>query len=99
MNIQKQNFQTGQIAIGDIARSRQRDTIPAMIGRGESVVSAPQTAMHQETLQAIQNNTANTANGLGRMGPVVNNFYGVSTEQLLSVSIDVKRQNLIGRRL
>lgn len=97
--IQAQEFQTGGIGIGGISRSRQRDTIPAMIGGGESVISAPQTAQHQETLQAIQNNTANTANGLRSMGAITNNFFGVSTEQILSVSIDVKRQNLIGRRL
>ncbi len=97
--IQAQEFQTGRIAIGGTSRSRQRDVLPAMIGGGESVISAPQTAMHQETLQAIQNNTANTANGLRSMGSITNIFNGVSTEQILSVSIDVKRQNLIGRRL
>lgn len=101
--IEAQNLQTGKIGIGGIERTRQIDNIPIMAGRGESVISAPQTAMHEDTLKAIQNNTANTARGMRYVGKgggdIINNYYGVSTEQLLSTRIDTNRRKMIGRRL
>lgn len=97
--IQSQHFALGRI--GDSKRSRQSDNIMAMLGAGETVISAPQTAMHQETLQAIQNNTANTARGMSQMGRggIVNNFYGISTEQALQIQVDSKRKNSVGLRI
>jgi len=98
--IEAQNFQTGMIGIDGIKRSRQKDTIPINIGGGESVISAPQTAMHEDTLRAIQNNTANTARGLNRTNSsIINNFYGVSSEQMLEAQINTGRRKTIGRKL
>lgn len=99
--IQDQHFETGKIGIGGIEYSRQKDAIYSKIGRGESVISAPATAMHEDTLREINNNTANTARGISRMsggGGQVNNFYGVSTEEMLSVRVDTSRRNRVGRQ-
>lgn len=94
-------FQNGEVGIGGIQNSRQRDDTFAMIGQGESVIPAPQTAAHEEELRAISNNTANTARGIQAMGKqnITNVFNGVSTEQMLSAMITIKRRKLDGRRL
>lgn len=94
--IQSQNFQTG--IIGDVKRGRQADSIPALIGRGESVISAPQTAAHEDTLRAIQNNTANTAAGMRGGGDTIN-IYGASNEEILNVINAKERKNLTGLRI
>jgi len=97
--IQAQHFETGRI--GDVSRDRKRDSVFAMLGPGESVISAPQTAIHEDTLRAIQDNTANTAAGMANMpgGNIVNNFYGISTEQMLEAQVNIHRKNRVGRRI
>jgi hypothetical protein len=91
--IQAQHFQTGRL--GSLQRGRSADSINALLGPGETVIPAPQTAMHQEALQAIMNNTANTASGVRKLngGTSVYNFYGVSTEQILTVQKNSQRRN------
>ncbi len=99
--IEAQRLQTGEVGIGGVQRSRQKDNMFALVGQGESVIGAPQTAQHKDTLEAINNNTANTARGIGRMsqGQTVNNFFGISTDQLLEIQVQQKRRQLVGRRL
>ena len=94
--IQSQHFQTG--IIGDVKRGRQADSIPALIGAGETVISAPQTAAHEDTLRAIQNNTANTAAGMRGGGDTIN-IYGASNEEILNVINAKERQNLTGLKI
>jgi hypothetical protein len=93
-------FETGQVGIGGIEQSRQKDNTLSLIGRGESVIGAPQTAMHEDELRAINNNTANTARGINSMkSSVTNNFFGLSTEQVLQATIAIDRRNLKGRKI
>ncbi len=92
--IQATNFQTGRI--GEVTRGRQADTIQATIGRGETIISAPQTQAHEEDLRAIQNNTANTRGGALGGGATTNNFYGMSTETVLQVIDDSRRRDEVG---
>lgn len=92
------SFQNGRI--GNRRRSRGNDSF-MRIDRGEAIISAPQAAMHEDTLQAIADNTANTASGLNRMGSggIVNNYYGVTTEQMLQAQTSIDRRRLTGRRI
>jgi len=96
--IKQTKLQTG--TLGDTKRSRQSDTINAQLGIGETVVSAPQTAMHEDTLRAIQNNTANTAEGMKRIGRARGgdtiNFYSASTETTMQVINSSRRRRLTG---
>lgn len=94
--IQAQNFQRGYL--GEVDRVHRPDDMSAMIGRNEAVIPGPQYAMHEDDVRAIVNNTANTATGLRslRGGSVVNNFYGLSENQIASVMRDQKRRNYIG---
>ena len=97
-SIQAQHFQTGKI--GDTKRARQGDNILASLGLGETVISAPQTAAHEDTLRAIQNNTANTAAGVRSMGGGDTiNFYGASNEQILNVINAKERKRSTGLRI
>jgi len=96
--ISAQKFQTGRI--GDFTRSRQNDTIPAILGRGESVISAPQTAMHRDLLQSIQNNTANTASGLrGIKGQTTMIFNNPSNDVVTEIVKSNQRLNRTGTLL
>ncbi len=97
--IEAQNFQTGRI--GKRQTSRQSDDILAMVGQGETIIPAPQSAQHEDTLRAIANNTANTAAGIGSTGGgvVTNQFYGVSTEQVLQVISQSNRRHNVGVKL
>lgn len=92
-------FQLGRL--GGKKRGRGFDNIPALLDPGETVISAPASAMHDEALRAIQNNTANTARGLNRIngGTTVINNYGISTEQFLQAQVATQRNNQIGRRI
>jgi hypothetical protein len=95
--IQAQNFQTGRI--GDPKYARQSDTIAAMVGKGESIISAPQSAMHQEELKNIQNNVVNTrANSVSSGREIVQNFYGLTSEQFLQAQIRAERTKQIGNK-
>jgi TP901 family phage tail tape measure protein len=93
--IQAQNFQTGRI--GEKSRTRNVDNIPALLGRGETVISAPQSAANEDLLRAIQNNTANTAQGVAQTGGHTTiNIVGASTEQVLNVITQSERTNSTG---
>ena len=94
--IQEQNFQTGKF--GQKKRNRSGDSIPAMIDPGETIVPAPQSAAHEETLRAIMNNTANTAMGVTQTGGGGNNytFVNPSEEQVLNIITQSKRTNSTG---
>jgi len=94
--IEAQHFQMG--VLGTKKRSRQRDDINAVLGAGETVVPAPQSAANEDALRAIINNTSNTRAGVGG-GGMVNNFYGASTEQILNVITQSKRTNSIGMKI
>lgn len=99
-SIQTQNFETGVVGLNGIRTTRQRDNTLSAVGDGESIIGAPQTSMHEETLRAINNNTANTARGVRSMNSsVVNHFHGLSTEQVLSATIAINRKNLVGRKI
>jgi hypothetical protein len=95
--IEAQQFQTGRI--GKKKRSRQGDSINAMIGEGETIVPAPQSAAHDEELRAIVNNTANTAAGMRKMqgATIINNYYGLSTEQVLQAQTAINRRGAVRR--
>ena len=95
--IEMQQFQTGRI--GKKKRSRQGDSINAMIGEGETIVPAPQSAAHDEELRAIVNNTANTAAGMRKIqgATVINNYYGLSTEQVLQAQTAINRRGAVRR--
>lgn len=97
--IQAQNFATGRI--GNSKRGRQADNIIAAVGEGETIIPAQQSTVHEETLRAIANNTANTARGMRTMGNagVINNFYGISTEQVLNVMTMAERKNRVGQKI
>ena len=73
----------------------------ARIGSNEAVIPGPQYAMHQEDVRAIVNNTANTAAGMRSLkgGTTVNQFYGLSTEQVVAVMRDNDRRKYTGRLL
>lgn len=95
--IQAQHFQRG--FLGEASRGRQPDNMSAMIGRNEAVIPGPQYSMHEEDVRAIVNNTANTAAGLRRLhgGQVVNNFYGVATDEVIAIQRDSERRRFTGR--
>lgn len=95
--IQAQHFQRGYL--GEIDRIRRPDTMNAQIGRNEAVIPGPQYAMHEDDVRAIVNNTANTAAGLRSMrgGSTVNQFYGLSTEQVTAVMRDNERRRYNGK--
>jgi len=99
--IQEQNFATGRI--GESKRGRQADNIIAAVGEGETIIPAQQSTVHEETLRAISNNTANTAAGMKKIGSggggVTNNFYGASTEQILNVIAMSERKNRVGQKI
>lgn len=98
--IEAQHFQYGKKGK---QHHRSADMIPALIGPGETVVDAPASAKHSGALEAIANNTADTASGLhmlsrsvGGGGSNVYNFYGLSAEQLAKTRQDVERRNYVG---
>jgi len=98
MTIQAQHFQVGRI--GQNKRGRQVDNISALLGQGETVVPAPQSAAHEDTLRAIVNNTANTAAGVRSMGRGDTiQIYGASNEQILNVINAQKRKRSVGLRI
>ena len=99
VTIQSQNFQTGRI--GDSRRGRQADDIAAMIGQGETIIPAPQSAAHEDTLRAIMNNTANTSAGVRSMsgGGDTIQIFGASNEQILQVINAKERKRSTGLRI
>ena len=97
-SVPEPKFELGRI--GNRSRRRNGDSFSAMLGDGETVIPATQSAMHDDTLRAIMNNTANTAAGVrggGKGDTFV--FQGVSTEQMLAVQVSSKRRNSVGRRI
>jgi hypothetical protein len=97
--IEAQNFATGRI--GNQKRGRQADNIIAAVGEGETIIPAQPSTVHADALQAIANNTANTARGMRGIGggSTVNNFYGASTEQILNVIAMSERKNRVGQKI
>ncbi len=97
--IEAQHFAMGRI--GDKKKSRQSDNILAAVGAGETIVPAAQSATHERELQAIVNNTANTAAGVRGMGrgQTNYNFHAVSDEQILQVISQSERKNASGVKL
>jgi len=92
--IQKQEYEMGGL-VGSKSRRRQQDSINAVLGDGEYVMPAPQTARNFEELEAIRNNTAEIARGsLG--GTRVYNFNGLSTEQVIQIQKDNERRSVTG---
>jgi len=98
ISIPEPKFELGKI--GKLRR-RQNDSILALIGEGETLIPAAQSAMHREELEAIRNNTANTAAGIKKLrgGTTIINQYGISTEQMLAAQVAAARTNSSGRRL
>jgi hypothetical protein len=86
--IENQKFALGGV-VGDVNRSRQPDNV--MVGGGEFVMPAQQTAQNIDLLRDIRNNTANTSRGGD-----VHNYYGLSTEQVIEVQRNNERRNRRG---
>jgi hypothetical protein len=84
--------------IGDTKRSRQPDTTLAALGIGETVIPAAQTAMHEDDLTAIRDNTANTARGMSRIngGSTTNVFHGASQEEVQNILVLNDRRGSVG---
>ena len=97
--IQKQKFQTGGLVGSELTRSRQTDNVNALVGKGEYIMPAPQTSQNIELLESIRNNTANTASGISSGGKVINNFYGLSTEQVINIQKDNSRRSITGTKI
>ena len=72
----------------------------AVIGAGGTIIDAPASSRRSGALEAIANNTADTAAGMrsisGNRGQVINNFYGLSSEQLVRAKMDIERRNYTG---
>jgi hypothetical protein len=102
--IQNQHFAQGSGTIGETQSYRSSDSIHAMIGKGERVISAPDNARNKEVLDAIANNTMSTNLSLKRFGTsssgnVVNNFYSLTDEQLQRATNNNNRKNIIGEQI
>ncbi len=96
--LQAQHFQAGR---KPREQGTNRDEIIGVFNERESIIPAPQTDMHRDEINSIIDNTANTVAGRsgGRGATVVNNFYGVSTEQMLQAKKETDRYNLQGMRI
>jgi len=96
--IQAQNFQRGYL--GDVDRASRADDMPAMIGRNEAVIPAPQYAIHQDDIRAIVNNTANTASGMrSRGGTTIINFVNPTIDQIISAQKSIDRRSRTGTKI
>jgi hypothetical protein len=100
--IQAQHFELGGTVGKGPQRYRSRDSVPAMLGAGERVISAPQAAMHSDVLDSIANNTLNTSASVKRLnsgGSTVYNIYSITDEQLARVTSENKRRSYVGEQI
>lgn len=97
--IQAQNFETGGLH-GDLSRGRGRDDY-YMVGNGEYIMPAPQTAANYEALEAIRTNTANTAAGMARMrgGGTTVIIQGAPVEHVTHALATIERRGLSRREI